>query len=95
MNWKLALALSALVTSVAALAACGGTDDCIKSADKLTMCGVTGSTGAGGGGMAAMPMACMTPFDTCKAHCINNTPCSEINPATVIFTDCLKGCQSK
>jgi len=94
MSWKVALALPALVTSLAALAACGGTDDCVAAAEKMTSCGVSQTT-TGAGGMPPMAMPCMTPFATCEAQCTNTATCSEISPPQGAYATCLKRCQQR
>jgi hypothetical protein len=91
MNWKIALALCALVTSVAALAACGGGDDCSRAQDHLTECmsSLSGSSSSSSG----MAPACS--FTLCQSQCINNATCSEINSNLPSFTNCVTGCQGK
>ncbi len=93
MNWKIALALSALATSIAALAACGS-DDCTRSADHLSECMSNLSSSANSSSGMAMTPACTGSY-LCQAQCINNATCDEINGNLPAFTSCVTGCEGK
>jgi hypothetical protein len=90
MNWKIALALSALVTSVAAFAACGGTDPCTQAEAQLAACHSDLAAISSSSSSSGMAAAC--PLTDCQAACINNAACSDITTNQPAFATCLHGC---
>jgi hypothetical protein len=96
MNWKIALALSAVVAVGTAFAACGS-DDCTSAQDHLTTCmanlsssSSTSSSSSSGG----VTMDCSGAY-LCQSECINNASCDEINGNLPAYTSCLSKCQGR
>ena len=95
MNWKIALALSALVASGTALAACG-TDDCTRAQDHLTQCmaNVSSSSAASSSSSGGVTMDCSGSY-LCQSECINNATCDDINGNLPTYTSCLSNCKGR
>jgi hypothetical protein len=92
MNWKFALALSALVIATASAGACGG-DDCTRAQDQLAACAVPGMSSASSSGMA-MTGACAGAL-LCQSMCINNSSCQDINGNSPTFAACMNKCRGQ
>ncbi len=90
MNWK--ILLPALVTLASALAGCGS-DDCTRANDQLANCMTPMSNSSSSGGMM-MTDACAGAA-LCRAQCINQFSCTQINSNTPQFQNCLTLCQGK
>jgi hypothetical protein len=91
MTWKIALALSAVLASVAALAACAG-DDCTRSQDHLSECQSSLSSSSSSSSGNPMTPACSGVY-LCQAQCINNATCDEINGNLPAYTCCAASCE--
>jgi hypothetical protein len=92
MNWKIALALSALMIMGVAYEGCGG-DDCTQAQDHLEACMITQPSGAGSSGMAMTP-TCDGEY-LCESNCINAHTCVEINGNLPVYTTCVNNCKGK
>lgn len=84
MTWK--LFLPALL-ACAALAACGG-DDCTRASDQLATCAMSSSSSSG------MMDACAGAA-LCRAQCVNQFTCTQINSNTPAYAECLALCKGK
>jgi hypothetical protein len=83
--------LLVLVSLTGAIAACGG-DDCTRANDQLSMCATT--TTSSSSGMMMMMEAC-AGAPLCRAQCINQFTCAQINGNAPQYTSCLSQCQGK
>lgn len=92
MNWKIALALTALVTTVAALGACGH-DECSSADAELVSCAMPTMTSSSSSGMA-MAQACVGVHQ-CQSRCINQFTCAQINGNQPAFKACMLKCQGQ
>jgi hypothetical protein len=92
MNAKIALALVASL--MLALVRCGG-DNCSHASDHLAKCAANmTTTGASSGGMMMPPATCAGATE-CKAQCVNQFTCSQINGNDPAYTMCLTSCNGK
>jgi hypothetical protein len=91
MNGKIALALVASL--MLALVGCGG-DSCSNANDHLAKCAANMTTGASSSGMMMPPPACDGATE-CKAQCINQFTCAQINGNLPEYTMCLTSCNGK
>jgi hypothetical protein len=91
MNWKIALALSAVVAYGTAVAACG-TDDCTAASDHLANCMSTlSSSSTSSSSSGGVSLDCSGVY-LCQSQCVNNASCSDINGNLPTFTKCFNDC---
>jgi hypothetical protein len=87
------LLLAFFGAGVVALARCGG-DDCMNANDHLAKCATNMSSSASSSGMMMAPTSCDGAAQ-CKAQCINQFTCSQINGNDPAYTMCLTACNGK
>lgn len=83
--------LAALVVLAAVLAGCGG-DDCTRASDQLASCATSGSMSSSSG---MMMMDACAGAALCRAQCVNQSSCTQINANAPAYTSCLAACQGK
>jgi len=94
MNWKIALALSAVVAAGTAFAACES-DDCTSAIDHLTTCQANlSSSSSSSSSSGGVTMDCSGTY-LCQSECINNASCDEINGNLPAYTSCLACCKGE
>src|SRR5262249_52488425 len=84
--------LAALVLLAAALAGCGG-DDCTRAQDQIATCSINSSSSSSSG-MMMMAEAC-AGSTLCRAQCVNQSTCTQINANARASPACPGACQGK
>ena len=94
MNWKFALALSALGATFAAHLGCGG-NECTLADDQVANCAsnVTSSVSAAAGG-DTLTYTC-AGVRLCQSLCINKSTCAEITGNLPKYAMCITACDGQ
>jgi hypothetical protein len=94
MKWKFALALSVLVTGVAAAHLGCANDTCDNADDQIQNCASAASTSAASSSGNAVSYNC-DGVRLCQSNCINRATCEEITGNLPSYAACITACDGQ